>query len=41
MARSAALKLVNPAEADKQPSRFLSDLVRRASVVAPHDGRTD
>jgi LacI family transcriptional regulator len=41
MARSAALKLVNPAEADKQPSRFLSDLVRRASVVAPHEGCTD
>jgi LacI family transcriptional regulator len=39
MARSAALKLVNPGEADKQPSRFLSDLVRRASVAPPNDGR--
>lgn len=32
MARAAALKLIHPAEADEQPSRFLSDLVRRASV---------
>jgi LacI family transcriptional regulator len=35
MARAAALKLIDPAEADKQPSRFLSDLVRRASVAPP------
>ncbi|MEO5706371.1 MAG: LacI family DNA-binding transcriptional regulator [Alteraurantiacibacter sp.] len=35
MARAAALKLINPAEAGDQPSRFLSDLVRRASVAPP------
>ena len=35
MARAAALKLVDPAQAAAQPSHFLSDLVRRSSVVAP------
>ncbi len=35
MARAAALKLVKPDEAAGQPSHFLSDLVRRASVAAP------
>ena len=35
MARAAALKLVYPTEAEKQPSKFLSDLVRRASVTSP------
>lgn len=35
MARSAALKLIAPAQASEQPSRFLSDLVRRASVAPP------
>ena len=33
MARAAAYKLIHPAEAKQQPSRFLSDLVRRASVA--------
>lgn len=33
MARAAAFKLIHPAEAKQQPSRFLSDLVRRASVA--------
>lgn len=32
MAKAAALKLIHPAEAADQPSHFLSDLVRRASV---------
>lgn len=32
MAKAAALKLIHPAEATDQPSHFLSDLVRRASV---------
>ena len=40
MARAAALKLIDPAQADKQPSRFLSDLVRRASVAPPPGGKT-
>lgn len=35
MGRAAALKLVDPAQAEKQPSHFLSDLVRRASVAPP------
>ena len=35
MARAAALKLINPAQATEQPSRFLSDLVRRSSVAPP------
>ena len=35
MARAAASKLIHPAEAKQQPSRFLSDLVRRASVAPP------
>jgi len=37
MARSAALKLVDPAAADEQPSLFLSDLIPRASA-APRQG---
>ncbi|WP_414901896.1 LacI family DNA-binding transcriptional regulator [Sphingomonas flavalba] len=35
MARSAALKLVNPEAAAQQPSLFLSDLIPRASVAPP------
>jgi len=35
MARSAALKLINPEGADKQPALFLSDLIRRASATPP------
>ncbi|GGD84242.1 LacI family DNA-binding transcriptional regulator [Croceicoccus mobilis] len=35
MAKAAALKLVRPAEAQDQPSRFPSDLVRRSSVAPP------
>ena len=35
MARSAALKLVDPAAADEQPSLFLSDLIPRASAAPP------
>ena len=35
MAKAAALKLINPLEAPSQPSRFLSDLVRRDSVAPP------
>lgn len=35
MARAAALKLVNPTDAAAQPSRFRSELVRRASVSTP------
>ncbi|MDP3907954.1 LacI family DNA-binding transcriptional regulator [Novosphingobium sp.] len=35
MARSAALKLVDPAAADDQPSLFLSDLIPRASAAPP------
>ncbi|WP_109806282.1 LacI family DNA-binding transcriptional regulator [Sphingosinithalassobacter portus] len=35
MARAAALKLIHPLDADKQPAHFLSDLVRRASVAPP------
>ena len=35
MARSAALKLVSPEHAAKEPSLFLSDLIRRASVMPP------
>jgi LacI family transcriptional regulator len=34
MARTAALKLIDPGRAAEQPARFPSDLVRRASVVA-------
>lgn len=37
MARSAALKLVDPAAADEQPSLFLSDLIPRASAAPPQD----
>lgn len=36
MAQAAAIKLVHPAEAQGQPSRFPSDLVRRSSVAPPH-----
>ncbi|MCX7283242.1 MAG: substrate-binding domain-containing protein, partial [Novosphingobium sp.] len=32
MAKAAAIKLIDPAEARRQPSRFLSDLIERASV---------
>jgi len=39
MARAAALKLVNPTEANKQPAHFLSDLVRRASVTPPRPAK--
>lgn len=35
MAKAAALKLVHPEAAAQQPSLFLSDLVRRASVQPP------
>ena len=35
MAKAAALKLVSPEQAAQQPSHFLSDLVRRASVQPP------
>lgn len=35
MARSAALKLIDPAKARDQPASFPSDLVRRASAVPP------
>jgi len=35
MARAAALKLVQPETAAQQPSVFLSDLIRRASVAPP------
>lgn len=34
MARSAAIKLIDPAEARRQPSHFLSDLIERASVAS-------
>jgi LacI family transcriptional regulator len=40
MGRAAALKLIDPGKADKQPSRFLSDLVRRASVAPPSGPKT-
>ncbi|HEY1125148.1 MAG TPA: LacI family DNA-binding transcriptional regulator [Sphingobium sp.] len=33
MARSAALKLIDPTAAREQPSLFISDLIRRASAV--------
>lgn len=33
MARAAAIKLIDPAQARKQPSHFLSDLIERASVA--------
>ena len=33
MARAAAIKLIDPAEAVGQPSHFLSDLIERASVA--------
>ena len=33
MARAAAIKLIDPAEARRQPSHFLSDLIERASVA--------
>lgn len=33
MAKAAALKLIDPADARKQPSHFLSDLIERASVA--------
>jgi LacI family transcriptional regulator len=32
MAKAAAIKLIDPAQARKQPSHFLSDLIERASV---------
>lgn len=35
MARTAALKLIDPAKAGSHPARFPSDFVRRASVVPP------
>lgn len=34
MARAAALKLIDPANADRHPSHFLSDLIERGSVAA-------
>ena len=34
MARIAAMKLIRPAEAEKQPSLFPSDLIRRASATS-------
>jgi len=33
MAKAAAIKLIDPAEARKHPSHFLSDLIERASVA--------
>ena len=33
MAMAAAIKLIDPAEARKHPSHFLSDLIERASVA--------
>jgi len=38
MATAAAHKLIEPANAADQPSLFLSDLVRRASVAPPSSG---
>jgi LacI family transcriptional regulator len=35
MARAAAMKLIEPHIADEQPSRFLSDLIRRQSAGHP------
>ena len=35
MARAAALKLIAPEAAEEQPSRFLSDLIRRQSASQP------
>lgn len=40
MAKAAALKLIRPEDAAQQPSRFLSDLVRRDSVSAIPKART-
>jgi LacI family transcriptional regulator len=34
MARAAALKLIHPHLADKEPALFVSSLIRRASVAA-------
>lgn len=39
MATAAARKLIEPASAASQPSLFLSDLVRRASVAPPSPDR--
>lgn len=33
MARAAAIKLIDPADAPRQPSHFLSDLIERSSVA--------
>lgn len=38
MARAAALKLIEPEQAAQEPSLFLSNLIRRASVAPPFDG---
>lgn len=35
MARSAAMKLIHPEVAEREPALFLSDLVRRASAAPP------
>lgn len=35
MGKAAALKLINPSQAAEQPSRFVSELVQRASVEPP------
>lgn len=35
MAQSAARKLIHPEQAEESPSRFVSDIVRRASVAKP------
>jgi LacI family transcriptional regulator len=39
MARAAALKLIDPTKAHEQAASFPSDLVRRASAVAPQGAR--
>ncbi len=37
MARAAALKLIDPEQAALEPSLFLSNLIRRASVAPPYE----
>ncbi len=37
MARAAALKLIDPEQAAQEPSLFLSNLIRRASVAPPYE----
>ncbi len=37
MARAAALKLIDPEQAAQEPSLFLSNLIRRASVAPPFE----